>query len=110
MSFSRKCFERLKTLPEGFNSASIGLIFGLWFVGIRNVFPWNLDWLNGKGDGSYDQLGFEFFRNSPLIQWPITAIPNYVAGSGQVLGSGNGLFAIPAKIIGQIVPKACFGV
>ena len=104
MSFSRKCFERLKTLPEGFNSASLGLIFGLWFVGIRNVFPWNLDWLNGKGDGSYDQLGFEFFRKSPLIQWPITAMPNYVSGSGQVLGSGNGLFAIPAKVIGQLIP------
>jgi hypothetical protein len=104
MSFSRNCFEKLKTLPEGFNSASIGLIFGLWFVGIRNVFPWNLDWLNGKGDGSYDQLGFEFFRKSPLIQWPITAMPNYVSGSGQVLGSGNGLFAIPAKVIGQLIP------
>ena len=68
------------------------------------MFPWNLDWLNGKGDGSYDQITFEFFRKSPLIQWPITAMPNYVSGSGQVLGSGNGLFAIPAKVIGQFVP------
>lgn len=82
----------------------MGLIFGLWFIGINNVLPWNLEWLNGKGDGSYDQLGFEFFRKSPLLQWPITAMPNYVAGSGQVLGSGNGLFAIPAKIIGLVVP------
>lgn len=104
MSFSRKEMVRLNGLPSGFASATIGFVFGLWFIGFKNVFPWNLEWLNGKGDGSYDQLGFEFFRNSPLIQWPITAIPNYVAGSGQVLGSGNGLFAIPAKIIGQIVP------
>ena len=104
MDFSQKGFERLKTLPEGFNSAVLGFCFGLWFVGIRNVFPWNLDWLNGKGDGSYDQLGFEFFRKSPLIQWPVTAIPNYVSGSGQVLGSGNGLFAIPSKVIGQVIP------
>ena len=104
MGFSRKEMARLNRLPIGFISATVGFVFGLWFIGIKNVFPWNLEWLNGKGDGSYDQLGFEFFRNSPLIQWPITAIPNYVAGSGQVLGSGNGLFAIPAKIIGQIVP------
>ena len=104
MNFSRKGVARLKDLPSGSSSASVGLVFGLWFIGISNVFPWSLEWLNGKGDGSYDQLGFEFFRNSPLIQWPITAIPNYVTGSGQVLGSGNGLFAIPAKIIGQIVP------
>ena len=104
MEFSQKGFERLKTLPEGFNSAVLGFCFGLWFVGIRNVFPWNLDWLNGKGDGSYDQLGFEFFRKSPLIQWPVTAMPNYVSGSGQVLGSGNGLFAIPSKVIGQVIP------
>jgi hypothetical protein len=104
MRFSHKVYPRLRTLPGGFGSASAGLFFGIWFVGIRNMFPWNLEWLNGKGDGSYDQLGFEFFRNSPLIQWPITAIPNYVTGSGQVLGSGNGLFAIPAKVIGQFVP------
>jgi hypothetical protein len=104
MGFSQKVFERLKTLPNGFNSAVLGCLFGLWFVGIRNVFPWNLDWLNGKGDGSYDQLTFEFFRKSPLIQWPVTAMPNYVSGSEQVLGSGNGLFAIPAKVIGQVIP------
>ena len=76
MGLIQKGFERLKTLPEGFNSAFLGFIFGLWFIGIRNVFPWNLEWLNGKGDGSYAQLSFEFFRKSPLIQWPITAIPN----------------------------------
>jgi hypothetical protein len=104
MGFSRKEMARLNRLPIGFISATVGFVFGLWFIGFNNVFPWNLDWLNGKGDGSYDQLGFEFFRQSPLIQWPITAMPNYVAGSGQVLGSGNGLFAIPAKIIGQVVP------
>jgi hypothetical protein len=104
MGFSRKEMARLNRLPVGFVSAAVGLVFGLWFIGVNNVFPWNLEWLNGKGDGSYDQLGFEFFRQSPLFQWPITAMPNYVAGSGQVLGSGNGLFAIPAKIIGQFVP------
>ena len=104
MRISRKEMIWLNGLPIGFMSATVGLVFGLWFIGFNNVFPWSLEWLNGKGDGSYDQLSFEFFRKSPLIQWPITAIPNYVAGSGQVLGSGNGLFAIPAKIIGQIVP------
>jgi hypothetical protein len=104
MKFSQNAIIRLNSIPSGFVSATIGFVFGLWFIGFNNVFPWNLDWLNGKGDGSYDQLGFEFFRQSPLIQWPITAMPNYVAGSGQVLGSGNGLFAIPAKIIGQVVP------
>ena len=31
-------------------------------------------------------------------------MPNYVSGSGQVLGSGTGLFAVPAKIIGQVIP------
>ena len=104
MHFSQNVIAKLKSLPNGFLSATMGLIFGLWFIGLNNVFPWNLEWLNGKGDGSYDQLNFEFFRKSPLIQWPITAMPNYVAGSGQVLGSGNGLFAIPAKIIGQVIP------
>jgi hypothetical protein len=95
---------RSRVYFDGLASALIGLLFGAWFIGPANVLPWSLDWLNNKGDGSYDQLAFEFFRSTPVLQWPITAMPNYVTGSNQVLGSGNGLFAIPAKIIGKLIP------
>lgn len=89
---------------NGSASAMLGLLFGVWFIGPANVLPWSRDWLNNKGDGSFDQLVFEFFRNTPVLQWPLTAMPNYASGSNQVLGSGNGLFAIPAKLMGKLVP------
>ena len=88
----------------GVPSAIIGCLVGLWFVGVKNILPWNIDWLTNKSDGSFDQLSFEFFRETPLVQWPLTALPNYLVGASQVLGSGNGLVAIPAKFIGKLVP------
>jgi hypothetical protein len=48
MSFSRKELVRLSGLPNGFVSAAIGFVFGLWFIGFKNVFPWNLEWLNKR--------------------------------------------------------------
>ena len=94
----------LSMKQPGVASAFIGCLVGLWFVGFKNVLPWNIDWLTNKSDGSFDQLSFEFFRASPLIQWPLTALPNYLVGASQVLGSGNGLVAIPAKYFGKLIP------
>jgi len=31
-----------------------GFVVGAIFLGPRNVLPWNLNWLVGKGDGSAD--------------------------------------------------------
>jgi hypothetical protein len=77
-----------------------GVIVGVWFVGLHNFFPWNMDWLLQGGDSSAYQVSFEFFRQAPLFQWPMTATPTYIEGANTVLVSANGVFGIPAKIIG----------
>ena len=99
-------YERLYThMRTSYSlSALCGGFFGWYFLGLSNLFPWNYSWLYAKGDGALTQLGFEFFRKAPLVQWPITAIPKYVAGSNMIIPTENAVSNIFAKIIGIFVP------
>ena len=81
-----------------------GFVVGAIFLGPRNVLPWNLDWLSGKGDASGDQLVFQFFRQTPFLQWPITSLSNYVVGANTVNPGGNTIFSVGAKFVGLFVP------
>ena len=85
-------------------AASIGAVFGIWFTGFKNFFPWNYQWLYSNGDGALTQLSFEFYRNSPLFQWPITAVPQYISGSGMILPQENAVTNFIGKLIGLLVP------
>jgi hypothetical protein len=76
----------------------------VYFIGFQNFLPWNYKWLYSKGDGALTQLGFEFFRKALLVQWPITAIPKYVAGSNMIIPTENSVSNILAKTIGIFVP------
>ena len=85
-------------------SATTGFVFAVYFIGFQNFLPWNYKWLYSKGDGALTQLGFEFFRKALLVQWPITAIPKYVAGSNMIIPTENSVSNILAKTIGIFVP------
>ena len=94
----------VKSMSVTLGATAIGIVFGTFFVGARNILPWNDAWLYGKGDGSSTQLVFQFFRQSPFFQWPVTAIPNYAFGANTVNPDGNALFSVGAKVIGLFVP------
>ena len=98
----RKWF--LKSDPTSIAAAIAGLIFGLWFLGPRNILPGSTDWLN-RGDLASYQLGWEFFRQTPLIQWPVTAMPNYGVSFHTVLVTGNALIELPLKFLRPILPS-----
>ena len=49
-------------------SFGIGTIFGTFFLGLRTVLPWNLNWLSGKGDGSADLRIFRFFSQLFILR------------------------------------------
>ncbi len=85
-------------------AAFFGLFFGLWFLGPRNILPGTTDWLN-RGDLAAYQLGWEFFRQTPLFQWPLTAVPNYGVSFHTVLISGNALIELPLKFLRPILPS-----
>lgn len=82
-------------------SAVIGAFFGVWFIGLAKFFPWNYEWLYSKGDGALTQLSFEYFRDSPLAQWPLTAVPKYIEGSKMILPTENAVANLFGKVIGQ---------
>ena len=79
-----------------------GVLVGIWFVGLHNFLPWNVDWLLQGGDGSAFQISWEFYRKAPMLQWPITATPTYIEGANTVLASANGIIGIPAKLVGLV--------
>jgi hypothetical protein len=86
------------------SSLLLGSVFGSWFVGFNNLAPWNYQWLYAKGDGAQTQLGFEFFRKAPILQWPLTAVPECISGSNAILPAENAVANLIGKFIGLAVP------
>jgi hypothetical protein len=87
-------------------AALVGLIFGLWFLGPRNILPGTTGWLN-RGDLAAYQVTSEFFRDTPLLQWPLTAIRQYGVGWQTMSVSiyGESLIGIPLKLFNGILPR-----
>ena len=83
-------------------SSLIGGLFGAFLIGMRNLAPWNYSWLYFKADGALTQLGFEFFRNAPWTQWPLTAVPQYVEGSHMIIPTENAVANLLGKLVGVV--------
>ena len=83
-------------------SSLIGGLFGAFLIGMRNLAPWNYSWLYSKADGALTQLGFEFYRNAPWTQWPLTAVPQYVEGSHMIIPTENAVANLLGKLVGVV--------
>lgn len=83
----------------------LGVLYGLFVIGPLNALPSHRNWLN-RGDLASLQLGWEFFRQSPLVQWPLTAVPNYGTGFHTVLTTGNALVELPLKFLSPVLPTS----
>ncbi|NDD17668.1 MAG: hypothetical protein EB104_02045 [Acidimicrobiia bacterium] len=79
-------------------SASVGIFFIV--TGGRILLPWESEWLMW-GDGALYQLGWESFRQGPLLTWPLGNSPNFGAGyaSTVVYADAIPLIAIPMKFL-----------
>ena len=97
--------RQIKT-PE-FLTFIIGLAVGSYFVGLSNVNPFNSDWLMQNSDlGAAHQI-WVFFRNSPIMQWPLAAVPEYGVGWNTVYTpmSFGALFGLPLKYLSFLLPS-----
>jgi hypothetical protein len=83
-----------------FSSLVLGFGVGSWLLGAKHLSPWNYSWLYSKGDGALTQLGFEFFRKASLLQWPLTAVPQYVDESNMILPTENAVANVLGKLFG----------
>lgn len=84
------------------NSPEISLIFGLLFgsclLGISRLNPFNTDWII-DGDLLSNQIAWNYFRRSDLIQWPLNLISNYGVGWSNFGHGSNILLSIPLKYL-----------
>ncbi|MFS2122446.1 DUF6311 domain-containing protein [Pseudomonas sp. Pseusp97] len=77
---------------------------GGWSV----LLPSSIGWLmRGLFDPPTNLLGWEFFRETPLLQFPLGANPRYgmEMGSSIVFSDSLPLFALPFKALGPLLPS-----
>ena len=80
-------------------------LVGIAIFGPSVVNPTNTNWLK-TGDFKSAQLAWNYFRQTPLLQWPLTRIPNYGDGWGTILmpAGGNVLVSLPLKYLRVFLP------
>jgi len=88
-----------------FYSLVLGTAIFIYVTGGTIINPTNRDWLM-FGDAAQHYLGLEFFRHTPLLQWPIGA--NYPLGmelsSSIVFTDSIPIAAYIAKLINPVLP------
>ena len=88
-----------------FYSLVVGTAVFVYVTGGAIINPTNRDWLM-FGDAAQHYLGWEFFRHTPLLQWPIGA--NYPLGmelsSSIVFTDSIPIAAYIAKLLNPILP------
>jgi|LakMenEpi03Aug12_release.lakeMendotaPanAssembly.Ray.scaffolds.fasta_scaffold106053_2 hypothetical protein len=88
-----------------FYSLLVGTAVFIYVTGGAIINPTNRDWLM-FGDAAQHYLGWEFFRHTPLLQWPIGA--NYPLGmelsSSIVFTDSIPIAAYIAKLFNPILP------
>ena len=81
----------------------IGFIYYVLLTRFHGLNPFDVDWLlpfwRGSIDSAQHYLGWEFFRQAPLLQWPPGKSPNLgpTGGSGVALTDSLPLFALIFK-------------
>ena len=82
---------------------SIGFVYYALLTRFHGLNPFDVDWMlpfwRGSIDSATHYLGWEFFRQAPLLQWPPGKSPNLgpMGGSGVALTDSLPLFALIFK-------------
>ena len=85
----------------------IGSVVFVFVTGGQILNPTNRDWLM-KGDSATHYLGWEFFRNSPILQWPLGANPSYGNGFANSIVNTDSipLAAFFFKMLDPLLPRS----
>ena len=81
----------------------IGIVYYALLTRFHGLNPFDVDWMlpfwRGSIDSAQHYLGWEFFRQAPLLQWPPGKSPNLgpMGGSGVALTDSLPLFAFIFK-------------
>ncbi|MEM5422960.1 DUF6311 domain-containing protein [Paraburkholderia ferrariae] len=86
---------------------AVGFTVFLIFCGPGILNPQNLDWiLATPGDPTQHYVGWNFFRHTPILQWPLGLNPGYgeAISSSIVFSDSIPLFALFFKLWRNILP------
>ena len=77
----------LKVLLRNYSSPIlIGIFFYWYFTRLNGLDPRDVSWLlpfwHTHIDAAANYLGWEYFRSSPILQWPLGRTPSLGPGSG----------------------------
>lgn len=83
----------------------VGVLGFFLVVDPRVLNPTDIRWLLW-GDSAQHYLGWEYFRNTPFIQWPLGANPHFGNGFGEsiVYADSIPLVALPLKYLSFLLP------
>ena len=82
----------------------IGFLFGIVLIGFSRVNPSNTEWIF-DGDRLGNQIAWNYFRRSEVVQWPLNLISNYGHGWSNY-GHGSNIFlSLPLKYLSFFLPN-----
>ncbi|WP_274630261.1 DUF6311 domain-containing protein [Arvimicrobium flavum] len=84
---------------------AVGAAVFLLFGGASSIVPTNTSWLM-RHDPSQHYMGWAFFRDTPLFQFPLGATPLFgdKIASSIVFSDSIPLFALPFKLVSPLLP------
>ena len=100
----------MNAYPRNWLWSLVPLLLGvaLFFIvtGGKILQPYYIDWLMA-GDPAQHWLGWQFFRSSPLLQWPLGANPEFglELGSSVVFSDSIPLMAFIFKLLNPLLPE-----
>ena len=99
-------FNNLQKISGAWWSILLGFLAFLLITGGKILWPTNTDWLMMEGDPAQHWLGWQFFRYSPLLQWPMGANPDFgmEIGSSIVFTDSIPLLAFIFKPLSAFLP------
>lgn len=103
-----KFIEKIKSINGIWWSLLLGVVAFLCITGGRIIIPTYTDWLTGAGgDPAQHYYGWVFFRNAPLLQWPLGANPDYGMDiSGSIAHTDSlALIAVLLKPFSSLLPE-----
>jgi len=92
----------LKTESARYTVLVFSVVYGLWILSPSNVWPTSTEWLRW-GDMEFTQYIWQYFRRTPVLQWPVTAVQPYGEGWGNI-SAGVALVGIPLKLFSPLLP------
>lgn len=89
----------------------LGALFGLWFIGLHNVVPWETAWLSpspARLDHAVSQLNWEFLRNGSIFQIPFGRLESSGLGWNSVYipFAAGSLFGLGFRLVSTWLPMS----